>query len=574
MGLILFNIILLYLSYKFKNYNIILYTYLLILLIYIILKYKKIIEGNIEGDIYKVFKESLPTEDVLEFPMEKLGKILKLLKTQLTGDEKYDHEYQCQGKFTKKKLTNKTCGVGFNERVYKITKPGQNCLHTEKYKEKVPLKLCNYGEKCNIDLDCRSGRCDNGTCTYDLKCNSDMPESCDYDSCMNLNDKDNDVDDFIYKNNNCNKNPCNKDTYILCDNLDCENLGYLYKYNMDQNVCEKMNVTQDDPNEDVDAIDAKITVLQNLEKKYSCSNTFSQNLLLNNKDVTFEDCRLESDMDKMTVKKIYTDIQKNDSDPIYYVYENDKCSLDDNFCVSYGKDDNCIQSSLCPEPLTGAAERAAKRSQAVFKKTLDCYEEMIGVYPVGLQFSTSTGANRSWGTYSECMKSDSALCSLQNKQNYCSNINRAKASIDESVKPIRIPPDTKYTSSPCNEELGGECIPNFDWETSVQGCMCHMYQVDDKYYSLFYESQSGVLDAKRPANMYGCMTDGVLWSCRNGDPKNSIIKLGGKDGYKCTQNTLAMAHVSGPPMTGTQALNFCKNYKLDENTNRILRQII
>jgi len=370
-GLILLSLIFIisfYIIHKYRYYEYQIFIPLVIsaiIIIYLIYYKSKIIEGNIEGDIYEVFKESLPTEDVLEFPMEKLAKILKLLKTQLTGEEKHGYEEQCRGKFVLNKLINKPCGVGFNERVYKITKPGRNCLHTEKYKEKVPLKLCNYGEKCNIDLDCISNRCDNGICTYDLKCNYDMPGSCNYDSCMNLNDKDNDVDDFIYKNNNCTKNPCNEDTYVLCDNLDCENLGYLYKYNMDQNVCEKMNVLQNDPNEDVDTINAKITALQNLEKKYSCSNTFSQNIYGLIFDPKTDSCMLKSDMNKMTVKTIYE--IKNRGTGItnykyeYYVYENGKEKKDEGgykgrykgICID-GTQPNDDRTACSPCPLTEA----------------------------------------------------------------------------------------------------------------------------------------------------------------------------------------------------------------------------
>ena len=66
-------------------------------------------------------------------------------------------------------MTDKTCGEGFNERTYKIINKGDgDCLHSELYKEKVPLRPCGYAEKCEKDLDCKSNKCNGGFCDFEF----------------------------------------------------------------------------------------------------------------------------------------------------------------------------------------------------------------------------------------------------------------------------------------------------------------------------------------------------------------------------------------------------------------------
>ena len=70
---------------------------------------------------------------------------------------------KCRGEFVINKLTDKTCGEGFNEMTYNIIDKGDgDCLHSDLYKEKVPLKPCEFNEKCDKDLDCASSLCKNG----------------------------------------------------------------------------------------------------------------------------------------------------------------------------------------------------------------------------------------------------------------------------------------------------------------------------------------------------------------------------------------------------------------------------
>ena len=340
-GIILLSlifIIIFYIFYKYKYYEYHIFIPLVIssiIIIYLIYK-SKIIEGNIEKDIFYAFNESLPTTDEMDFPLNKFSKILKILTSQLTNQEKYGDQEECKGNFVLNKLTNKTCGQGFNERVYKITSPGDNCLHTELYKEKVPLRLCNYDEKCNIDVDCKSERCDNGFCSFDLQCNPEMTQTCDFDGCMNLNDKYDDIDKYIYKDDKCTKNPCNKDTYVMCNDLDCEKLGYEYKYNTEDSICEKMNLSQSDSNVDIDDYNARLTIMENLKDKWVCSNIPSSCGDKCSENNCYVDTNINNITGDISVKQVYTD--KNN----YYVYENGICNVDK--CIAYLNDGECIPS--------------------------------------------------------------------------------------------------------------------------------------------------------------------------------------------------------------------------------------
>ena len=45
---------------------------------------------------------------------------------------------------------------------------------------------------------------------------------------------------YMYINDKCIKNPCNEDTYELCEESECNDLGYKYKYNNRTNICRKI----------------------------------------------------------------------------------------------------------------------------------------------------------------------------------------------------------------------------------------------------------------------------------------------------------------------------------------------
>jgi hypothetical protein len=235
---IIFNTIILFISFKFKKNLMMLYGFIFVLFILYILHLKsKLIEGNVQEDIYKSFKEFESETPEVELPLRKISKILELLLKKMTGEE--DTGLKCEGEFAINKLTEKTCGDGFNERIYNITKPGKDCLHTKYYKEKVPLRLCKYKEKCDTDLDCGGGLCKENLCVYELECNETMLSSCNRDMCLELNDGlDRAI--YYYQNKECKVDPCNENTYQLCDEGGCTDLSYKYKFSKDKNVCEKV----------------------------------------------------------------------------------------------------------------------------------------------------------------------------------------------------------------------------------------------------------------------------------------------------------------------------------------------
>jgi len=241
---IIFNTIIIFLSFKFKKNLIILYGFIFVLFILYILHLKsKLIEGNIQEDIYKSFKEFESETPEVELPLRKISKILELMLKKMTGEEEVTDK--CEGEFAINKLTEKTCGDGFNERIYNITKPGKDCLHTKYYKEKVPLGLCKYKEKCDTDLDCGGGLCKENLCTYELDCDENMLSSCNRDMCLALNDGlDRSI--YYYQDNECKVDPCNENTYKLCDEGGCNDLSYKYKFSKSKNVCEKVVQDVDD----------------------------------------------------------------------------------------------------------------------------------------------------------------------------------------------------------------------------------------------------------------------------------------------------------------------------------------
>ena len=235
---IIFYTIIIFLSFKFKKNLIMLYGFIFVLFILYILHLKsKLIEGNIQEDIYKSFKEFESETPEVELPLRKIRKILELMLKKMTGEEEVTDK--CEGEFAINKLTEKTCGDGFNERIYNITKPGKDCLHTKHYKEKVPLRLCKYREKCDTDLDCGDGLCKENLCTYELDCDENMLSSCNRDMCLALNDGlDRAI--YYYQDNECKVDPCNENTYKLCDEGGCNDLSYKYKFSKSKNVCEKV----------------------------------------------------------------------------------------------------------------------------------------------------------------------------------------------------------------------------------------------------------------------------------------------------------------------------------------------
>jgi len=242
--LIIFNIIIISLPFLFKKNIVLFYVFLLIFLLMFILTYmmilkNKLIEGNYQEELFESLDSVDSNKLLLRLPLDKISLILETMLEKLSGS-KIENQNKCKGEFIINKLTNKTCGDGFNERVYKILDPGDgDCLHSELYKEKTPLKFCGYGEKCEKDLDCKSNRCNDGLCDFELDCSETMLSGCKYDSCLALNN-DLDKDLYFWSDNKCNANPCNKNDFKMCDEGGCNDLSYRFKYDKETKQCNEI----------------------------------------------------------------------------------------------------------------------------------------------------------------------------------------------------------------------------------------------------------------------------------------------------------------------------------------------
>ena len=247
--LIIFNLVIIFLSFKFKKNIMIFYAFLmLIMLSYKMMLKNKLIEGNYQEDLYKSLDNLDYNRPTLELPLDKMSLILEKMLEKITGEEKFKKGKECKGEFVINKLTNKTCGDGFNERVYKIIDRGDgDCLHSELYKEKVPLRPCGYAEKCEKDLDCESNKCNDGFCDFELDCSETMLSGCGYDSCLALNDGL-DKDLYYWSDNKCNANPCNENTYQMCDEGGCNDLSYRFKYDTEKKQCKEIVNKQGESN--------------------------------------------------------------------------------------------------------------------------------------------------------------------------------------------------------------------------------------------------------------------------------------------------------------------------------------
>ena len=242
--LIIFNIIIISLSFLFKKNIVLFYVFLLIFLLMFILTYmmilkNKLIEGNYQEELFESLDSVDSNKLLLRLPLDKISLILETMLEKLSGT-KIENQNKCKGEFIINNLTNKSCGDGFNERVYKILDPGDgDCLHSELYKEKIPLKFCGYGEKCEKDLDCKSNSCNGGLCDFELDCSETMLSGCKYDSCLALNNGL-DKDLYFWSDNKCNVNPCNKNDFKMCDEGGCNDLSYRFKYDKETKQCNEI----------------------------------------------------------------------------------------------------------------------------------------------------------------------------------------------------------------------------------------------------------------------------------------------------------------------------------------------
>ena len=238
--LIIFNIIIISLSFIFKKNIVFLLMFsLMFILTYMVILKNKLIEGNFQEELFESLDYADSDKQILRLPLDKISLILEKMLEKLSGT-KIENKNKCKGVFIINKLTNKSCGDGFNERVYKVLDKGDgDCLHSELYKEKTPLRFCGYEEKCEKDLDCKSNRCNDGLCDFELDCSETMLSGCKYDSCLALN-SDLDKDLYFWSDNKCNANPCNKNDFKMCDEGECNDLSYRFKYDKETKQCNEI----------------------------------------------------------------------------------------------------------------------------------------------------------------------------------------------------------------------------------------------------------------------------------------------------------------------------------------------
>ena len=250
--LILFNIIIIFLSYKYNNKMILLYPFIFIILItlYLQLIYKEntnIIEGysfdEENEQIYtlwdKLNDDKEEEEEEEKYPI--LDKINKLINIILKVEEKGIKYYKgnnCEGEFVKNE-NERRCGFDiYDTETYKITKSGWNCEHIPGHKNNILLPLCKLDEDCIKNKDCEIGKCHKGTCKINFKCDWDKLENCDEKQCDKLN-KDIGYNKNTYIDNTCKPNICNSDQHYNCDEEGCKEIGYKFIWNEENNYCDR-----------------------------------------------------------------------------------------------------------------------------------------------------------------------------------------------------------------------------------------------------------------------------------------------------------------------------------------------
>jgi len=187
--LILFNIIMIFLSYYFNKYINIIFVFVFIILItvYIRLHYNKIIEGN----------NNNKDNELLE--LMKINTLLDKLMN-IFGSKQQD----CKGQFKQFGPCKPPCGLGKQEVKYEIIQEkgeyGIDCRYEDGFIKEIDCinKLCEDGDKCNSSFDCEDGYCDSTSkkCVVESKCGSEenLVFCLSEDECMGLNKRYNTKD--------------------------------------------------------------------------------------------------------------------------------------------------------------------------------------------------------------------------------------------------------------------------------------------------------------------------------------------------------------------------------------------
>ncbi len=244
--LILFNIIIIFLSYKFNKHIMIIYPFVFILLItlYLQLYYKKKIEGFIDDnergeEIFSVW-DSLDQDTYEEgnnIILDKINQLLKMLIDVEKNIEKKYYDEKCEGEFIVDEA-KKDCGYNvYDEKTYKITKQGYDCDHRAGHKERIFKPLCRLNEKCRKDRDCERGKCVNGECKIDFECNSNKLNNCDEDGCDKLNENVG-YNKYKFTDGRCRIDSCNIKQYDNCDEEGCNDLrDYRFMWDKNDKAC-------------------------------------------------------------------------------------------------------------------------------------------------------------------------------------------------------------------------------------------------------------------------------------------------------------------------------------------------
>ena len=328
--LLLFNFVIIILSYKYKRKIFIIYPFIFIFLItlYLQLIYKKnidIMEGNLfyndNKEVYSLWDrlnddtyndENLPI-------LEKINKFIKLLLEVEEKDEEKYEKIKCEGKFIKKS-SKKPCGYNaYDEKIYKITKPGINCKHIAGYSEKEFLPKCKLDEKCDNNKDCEKGKCHRERCKIDLKCDWDKLDNCDENGCDKLNEYV-EYDKYKYSNGKCRINSCNEEQYYNCDEDGCEGLGYKFVWDENKKICK---------NRDYDVKTCN---------QVTCPSGYSLNE--NGKDYN---CERKLSRDELEEKIGDPDMELNEEDE-GFIYEcnSENCCKENYTCERYFTKDGSI----------------------------------------------------------------------------------------------------------------------------------------------------------------------------------------------------------------------------------------
>ena len=169
----------------------------IILIIYLFFIYKRI--------------EGFQVNERYDFKLSRLEDLMdKFIKNMLVSNK------DCRGRFTKYSKCDKDCGFNsVQTRKYEILKEaekdGKKCPYEDGYTETIDcyMERCEIGEKCEDNLDCESGNCNNGKCNEWSECSFNDLNMCDKTECKQLNDDKNFTNDedgyYLYDNtiNNC-----------------------------------------------------------------------------------------------------------------------------------------------------------------------------------------------------------------------------------------------------------------------------------------------------------------------------------------------------------------------------------